>query len=81
MVRLTRTLSTEATNELLEMLARYPNGLPTKDLVSSNKFHGSRTLSPRQITRLLRASGKVDEHHVGQGMYTQIWWRLKRREK
>jgi len=65
-----------ATEELLHILA--VNGpTATRDLSGTPMFHGSRTLSNRQICRLLRESGKVQMEYGGQGKFTYCIWRLK----
>lgn len=66
----------EATEELLAILAQHPEGLSTSQLSGTPKFHGGRTLSNRQIIRLLRESGRVRESIGGQGTYNCSWWRL-----
>ena len=67
----------EATDELLEMLREYPDGLPTSAMSGTQKFHGGRTLTNRQIAKLLRASGQVDEFMGGHGMRTFTIWKLR----
>jgi hypothetical protein len=39
-------------------------------------FHGSNTLSLRQIARLLRKSGKAQAEFCGSGPYTYNQWKL-----
>jgi hypothetical protein len=78
MQRMTKAQEKQATEELLEILANYPNGVPTSALIGTKKFHGQRTLSSRQIIRLLRASGLVNEALAVFGKYSRIWWTLKR---
>ena len=72
MSRLNRNQEKVATQELLAILAEYPDGLPTKVLVGTERFHGEHTLSPAQIARMLRATHIVNEEHIRRGMYTQI---------
>jgi hypothetical protein len=36
----------------------YPNGLPTKDLIGAPRFHGMRTLTSRQIPKILKITQK-----------------------
>ena len=66
----------EATEELLDILAT-KGPTRTSDLRGTDKFHGTRTLSNRQITRLLRDSGKCWESAGGAGMRTFTVWHLK----
>lgn len=66
-----------ATNELIGIVAQHPEGVATSDLRGTPQFHGERTLSNRQIIRLLRESGKVREFVGGQGIRTFSFWRLK----
>jgi hypothetical protein len=49
----------------------------TSDLSGARKFHGMRTLSNRQICRLLRESGKAEMEYGGQWKFTYGIWRLK----
>jgi hypothetical protein len=66
----------QATEELLQILA--VNGpTRTSDLSGTRKFHGMRTLSNRQICRLLRESGKAEMEYGGQWKFTYGIWRLK----
>jgi hypothetical protein len=66
----------KATEELLHILA--DNGpCRTRDLSGTPVFHGHRTLSSRQICRLLRESGKAEMEYGGQGKFTYGIWRLK----
>ena len=66
----------KATEELLNILA--VNGpTRTKYLRGTRMFHGGRTLSNRQICRLLRESGKAEMEYGGQGKFTYGIWRLK----
>lgn len=67
----------QATAELLSILEQTPLGLTTSELSGTPRFHGHRTLSNRQIIRLLRESGKVVESTVGHGMRTASLWRIK----
>jgi len=67
----------QATQELLEILAKNPLGFKTSELSGTPKFHGHRTLNNGQITRLLRATGKCAEFTVGHGIRTATQWRLK----
>jgi hypothetical protein len=67
----------EAIDELLEMLGEYPDGLRTSEMSGTPKFHGGRTLTNRQIAKLLRATHKVDEFMGGHGMRTFMIWKLK----
>ena len=65
-----------ATDELLEILAKHPEGLRTSELSGTPKFHGGRTLSNRQIIRLLRDSARAKETVGGSGMRTYYVWQL-----
>lgn len=74
-IRLVGKLREEATAELLEVLAHNPLGLSTSELCGTQKFHGVRTLSNRQIIRLLRESGAAVEYKGGQGARTFSYWK------
>jgi hypothetical protein len=76
-MRLTKQLATIATQELLSCLRSNPQGLFTRELVGSPKFHGHRTLSHYQIIKLLRASGEVTERWVGGGHRWSLLWKVK----
>jgi len=76
-MRLTKKMSEVATAELLEILTRYSPGVSTSDLSSTPKFHGERTLSNRQIIRLLNASGRAQSTLSGYGSRTYYVWTLK----
>jgi hypothetical protein len=78
-MRLTKRQAEIATQELLEILRHNPQGKSTSDLSGTPKFHGGRTLSNRQIIRLLRKTGQVSESVDGHGMYTRSWWRLNKK--
>jgi hypothetical protein len=78
-MRLTKHQEEVATQELLEILRLNPQGKSTSNLRGTPKFHGGRTLSNRQIIRLLRKTGQVKETVDGHGMYTRSWWRLNKK--
>lgn len=78
MPRLSGERADLATRELLWLLVDHPEGLPTSALTGTDRFHGGNTLPSKEIARLLRASGLVDEDHIHYGIYTRIWWKLKR---
>ena len=79
-MRLTRKQEVRATNELLAMLANDKQsggfGLRTSEMQGTPAFHGSNTLSLRQIARLLRKSGKVQAECCGSGPYRYNQWTL-----
>ena len=78
-MRLTKQDAIEATVELLAMLPDSTRRCPrTSDLIGTKKFHGTRTLTARQIIRLLRASGRAVEHLNGAGRRTWFTWTLKK---
>lgn len=66
----------KATEELLHILA-VVGPSKTKALSGTPMFHGHRTLSNRQICRLLRESGKAEMEYGGLGKFTYGIWRLK----
>jgi hypothetical protein len=76
-MRLTKKLKEDAIAELLEILRSRPFGLPTSKLSGTPRFHGERTLSNRQIIRLLNASGRAQSHVAGYGSRTYYIWTLK----
>jgi hypothetical protein len=51
-------------------------GLRTSEIQGTLAFHGSNTLSLRQIARLLRKSGKAKAKFCGSGSYTYNLWTL-----
>jgi hypothetical protein len=75
-MRLNKQLARIATNELLSILRRHPEGLRTSQLVGTPWFHGHINLTPRQVARLLRASGVVDHCYEGAGAWAASVWRL-----
>jgi hypothetical protein len=63
---LNKRTSALATHDLLEKIRILcPEGARTSQLVGTRSFHGHRTLSPRQVARLLRASGRVGHSYDG----------------
>jgi hypothetical protein len=79
-MRLTKEQEVRATNELLAMLAKDKqsggNGLRTSEMQGTRAFHGTNTLSLRQIIRLLRKAGKATAELCGSGPYTYNQWTL-----
>jgi hypothetical protein len=80
-MRLTKSQEAVATQELLDILERHPNGLPTTQLSGTPRFHGTKTLRNPQIIRLLRKSGAATMTMVGGGKFWQGWWRLAKLSK
>lgn len=76
-MRLTKHDEQVATAELLERLRLSPQELTTTGLIGSPRFHGVRTLSRRQVARLLRASDAVKHRYVGSGCRWASRWTLK----
>ncbi len=80
-MRLTKKDEARATGELLALIGKHP-GIRTSELSGTPAFHGMRTLTGRQIIRLLRASGRAVQRLEGSGPRTWFTWRLKElREK
>src|SRR5260370_14315710 len=82
-IRLNMQQAEAAAHELIEILTANPAGMRTSALRGTPKFHGGRTLTNRQIIRLLRASPEFASHELqesvgGQGMYTYSWWTLRK---
>lgn len=79
-MRLTKKQEVRATGELLIMLATDKQnggfGLRTSEMQGTHAFHGSNTLSLRQIARLLRKSGMAKAEFCGSGPYTYNQWTL-----
>jgi len=75
-MRLTKSQEVVATQELLNILERHRNGLPTTQLSDTPKFHGTQTLRNPQIIRLLRKSGGATMTMVGGGNFWKGYWRL-----
>jgi len=77
-MRLNHTLRQYAAEELLAILGSRPEEwVPTRDLVGTPRFHGTKTLRSRQFIGLLRASGMTEDRAYTYGPYTQIVWRTK----
>jgi hypothetical protein len=74
-MRLMKAQTEQAKAELLDIIERTP-GIRTSELVGTKQFHGMRTLRPRQITRLLRDSGRAIPTLEGQGERTYYTWRM-----
>ena len=68
--------SEKATAELLSILEKV-GPLSTSELSGTPQFHGARTLSNRQIIRVLRESGKAEMEHGGNPRFSYGIWRLK----
>jgi hypothetical protein len=71
-----------ATRELMDILEKRKardvcSAVPTKDLVNTPLFHGQRTLEPRQVSRLLLTSGRVNSVLYNFGHYQQKRWWLR----
>ena len=78
MKRMTKRDEHLATQEMLERLRSFPAGLRTSQLIGTRRFHGERTLTAKQVARLLRASGEADHSYEGAGYMAASWWKLKR---
>jgi hypothetical protein len=77
-MRLTKEQEQRATDELIGLLTTAgANGLATREMVGTKSFHGARTLTHKQIARLLRKTGRTSERVGGQGSRTFTIWRLK----
>lgn len=76
-MRLTKRDKRKAIEELISMLRNHAHGLSTSELRGTPQFHGIRTLTNRQIIRLLRASGASKEILAGQGKRTFYVWKFK----
>lgn len=76
-MRLSKHQAEIATQELLSILAQYPDGMRTSQLSGTPKFHGERTLNSPQIHRLLRACDEVEHSYDGEGYMAASWWKLK----
>jgi hypothetical protein len=70
-----------ATEELLWLLSLSPRGQTTRELIGTPRFHGHRTLTARQVARLLRASGFIEHCYDGYGCKAPSRWTLKAEEK
>jgi hypothetical protein len=66
----------KATASLLKVLEEV-GPLSTSELSGIPPFHGTRTLSNRQIIRLLRESGKAEMEYGGNQRFSYGIWRLK----
>ncbi len=76
-MRLDQNIAKHATAELLSILASKPMGAPTRELIGTPRFHGERTLSSRQIHRLLSNCEQVDHDYEGTGYMASSWWKLR----
>jgi len=77
-MRLNKNQAEYAARELIEILKIFPNGLPTKDLIGTPRFHGYRTLTSRQIHRVLRNHPKIELIQIHYRFVIQSWWQLKK---
>lgn len=80
-MRLSQKDADTATYELLEILTNSEDGKLTSELVGTKKFHGTRTLTPKQIVKLLRGYPTfafVSEEFEGSGYKAPIRWRMKK---
>jgi hypothetical protein len=79
-MRLNKQLEVRATSALLAMLAndrqRGGHGLRTSEMCGTPVFHGERTLSSKQIARLLRKTGKVAAKLNGSPRFSYNLWTL-----
>ena len=67
-----------AKQDLLNWLARSPEGLHTSELIGTPNFHGVRTLAGKQIIKLLRAMpDQVVGNYDGTGCKAPLLWKLK----
>ncbi len=80
-MRLTKREAHKAKAELMELLKKNPFGLRTSPMQGTRKFHGARTLSLRQIARLLREIPGVEHDYEGYGYMAASWWRLTPEQK
>jgi len=76
-MRLNKQESEKALSEILSILKQFPDGLPTKDLIGTPRFHGMRTLNSRQIHRILKDHPQIECIKINYGYMTQSWWQLK----
>lgn len=77
-MRLNKELRQKAQEELVQMLRAAPRGLPTRELLDIPGFHGVRTLTPRQIRGILKATKGVKQSWEGTGYLASAWWQLGR---
>jgi hypothetical protein len=79
-MRLTKAQEVRATYELLGILTTNHQGggrgLRTSEMQGTRAFHGSNTLTLRQIDRLLRKTRKAVSTLCGSGRYTYNEWSL-----
>jgi len=73
-MRLNKHTTRIATEELLGLLRQYPQGLTTSQLIGTPRFHGMRTLTARQVARLLRATSVVHHCYDGAGYMAASRW-------
>jgi len=76
-MRLSKRDAQIATEDLRERLLSFPQGAATSELIGMLRFHGHDSLSPRQVGRLLRASGAVDHRYEGSGYMKTSRWKLR----
>jgi hypothetical protein len=75
-MRLTSDRQIIAREELLARLKSTPNGLSTNQLRGTNHFHGEKTLSAKQVVRLLRRTGQAEEYCSGAGVRAFTLWKF-----
>ncbi len=64
--------------DVVEILTEISPGLPTKDLLGTKHFHGSRTLTSKQVHRILGRQTNIERTWRGSGYYGSSWWKLKK---
>jgi hypothetical protein len=64
--------------DVIEILTSYTAGLPTKDLLGTKHFHGSKTLTSKQVHRILNKQPEIERSWQGSGYYGSSWWKLKK---
>ena len=79
-MKLTKHLARMATDEVVQHIRNEPRGLTTSDLIGTSWFHGHRTLSRKQVARLLHASGEVEHRYEGCGCRWASRWTMRTTE-
>ena len=75
-MRLNPIEAAKAKAELVEILRSFPAGLRTSQLMGTPRFHGMRTLSLRQVRKLLEEIPGLAKSYHGAGARTWCEWRL-----
>jgi hypothetical protein len=75
-MKLNKVEAQKAVEEIVALLEKRPEGLPTRELIGTPRFHGHRTLNSRQIHRILSGRPDIRRSYEGTGYMASSFWRL-----